>query len=771
MTILPADGTITALLGPTNTGKTHRAVQRMLQHRSGMIGLPLRLLAREVYDRITAEKGEQAVALVTGEEKRIPANPKWFVCTVEAMPVDRPVNFLAVDEIQLAGDRNRGHVFTDRLLHARGMRETMFLGSDTIAPLLERLVPTAQIERQPRFSKLSHLGYRKLGALPKRTAIVAFSAAEVYVLAERLRARHGGTAVVLGALSPRTRNAQVAMYQAGEVPYLVATDAIGMGLNMDIEHVAFSAFRKFDGTGFRGLTPAETAQIAGRAGRFRRDGTFGATGELGELDPDVVHAVESHSFAPLKRLWWRSSELDFSSIDALRESLAVRPPAGFLAAAREEEDERALQALAGMPEVRLAVHGPDDVRLLWEVCQIPDFRKLLTDAHVQLLARIFGHVARSGTIPGAWVGRQLEQLDRVDGDLDLLMTRLAHVRTWTYVSSRSAWLDDALGWQARARAIEDRLSDALHAELTQRFVDRRTLALSSFQGGAQGGSAGASHGALPASGEVRVGGYVVGTLLGLTWTAQDGDRLSERAARETLAGELAERVERAIAAPHEAYALDDEGQVSWEGGVVARLVAGPSVLLPGLKMARHDLLAPSALQRVQRRVTAFVRDWAAAVVAPLQSREADALHGPAQGLLYALTQGLGVVPAQEAADLVRAIPERDRRVLSRIGVRFGVEHVWALPLLPGAREHAILWRTQHGEDRSGGYHRAVGTPIVGGIPVQVEALEAFAAKARAGARGGTFRTPDGLPPSEAAAVLDGLGYRRQGELWTRGRRR
>ncbi len=760
MPLLPPDGTITALLGPTNTGKTHRAIQRMLQHRSGMIGLPLRLLAREVYDRISAEKGENAVALVTGEEKRIPANPRWYVCTVEAMPVHRPVSFLAVDEIQLAGDRNRGHVFTDRLLNARGVRETMFLGSDTIAPLLERLVPTAQIERQPRFSKLSHLGYRKLGSLPKRAAIVAFSASEVYSLAERLRARHGGTAVVLGALSPRTRNAQVAMYQAGEVPYLVATDAIGMGLNMDIEHVAFSAFRKFDGTGFRGLSPAEAGQIAGRAGRFRRDGTFGATGDLGGLDPELVHAVEGHAFPPLKRLWWRHSDLDFTSVSSLLESLARRPPSGLLTQARDEEDELALHALAAMPEVLATARGPDAVRLLWDICQVPDFRKLLTDAHIQLLSRIYGHLAGRGVIPDAWVGRQLEQLDRVDGDLDMLMTRLSHVRTWTYVSGRSAWFDDAEAWQARARAIEDRLSDALHAELTQRFVDRRTLVLSASPGGGVG-----------ESGEVRVGGYVVGTLIGLTWTAQDADRLSERAARETLAGDLADRVERAVTAPHAAFDVDDEGQVRWEGGVVARLFAGPALLEPGVKMARHDLLAPSAVQRVQRRVTAFVRDWVAAVTASLHTREAEALHGPAQGLLYALVQGLGVVTAYEVADLVRAIPERDRRVLSRLGVRFGVEHVWAVPMLAGAREHAILWRIHHGEERSAGFHRVIGAPIVGGVSMPVEALEAFAAKARAGARGGTFDAPTDLPPAEAAAVLDGLGFRRQGDRWTRGRRR
>lgn len=760
MPILPPDGTITALLGPTNTGKTHRAIERMLQHRSGMIGLPLRLLAREVYDRITAEKGEQAVALVTGEEKRIPPNPRWFVCTVEAMPVDRPVSFVAVDEIQLAGDRNRGHVFTDRILFARGVKETMFLGSDTIAPLLERLVPTAVVERQARFSKLSHLGYRKLGALPKRSAIVAFSAAEVYAIAERLRARHGGTAVVLGALSPRTRNAQVAMYQAGEVPFLVATDAIGMGLNMDIEHVAFSNFRKFDGTAFRGLTPAEAGQIAGRAGRFRRDGTFGATADLGGLDPDVVTAVEAHAFAPLKKLWWRSSDLDFSSVTALRESLIARAPAGFLAPARDEEDERALAALAVMPEVIAAARGTQAVRLLWEVCQIPDFRKLLTDAHVQLVARIYGHLVKSGRIPDAWIGRQLEQLDRADGDLDLLMTRLSHVRTWTYVSSHSNWLDDAEGWQARARAIEDRLSDALHAELTQRFVDRRTLVLGASPSGSVG-----------AGGEVRVGGYVVGTLVGLAWTAQDADRLSERAARDTLAGELAERVERAVAAPHAEFSVDDEGQVRWEGGVVARLVAGTGLLTPGVRMARHDLLAPSALQRVQRRVTAFVRDWVAAVVAPLHLPEAEALRGPAQGLLYALSQGLGVLPTGAVAELLRDIPERDRRELTRLGVRFGVEHVWALPLLDRPRDHALLWRAHTGEERSPGFYRAVGTPIVGGVPVPVEALEAFAAKARAGARGGAFVTPEGLAPAEATAVLEGLGYWRQGERWMRGRRR
>jgi ATP-dependent RNA helicase SUPV3L1/SUV3 len=678
------------------------------------------------------------------------------------MPVDRPVAFLAVDEVQLAGDRNRGHVFTDRLLHARGVRETMFLGSDTIAPLLERLVPTAQIERQPRFSKLSHLGYRKLGALPKRSAVVAFSAAEVYAIAESLRARHGGTAVVLGALSPRTRNAQVAMYQSGEVPTLVATDAIGMGLNMDIHHIAFSATRKFDGRGHRALTPAEAGQIAGRAGRFRRDGTFGATGTLGELDADLVTAVEAHAFAPLKKLWWRSSDLDFATLDGLRASLGARPPAPFLVPACDEEDEQALDALAAMPEVRAMATSPAAVRLLWDVCQVPDFRKLLTDAHAQLLLRIWSHIVRSGRIPGAWIGRQLDQLDRVDGDLDLLMTRLAHVRTWTYVSHRGLWMDDAPAWQERSRAIEDRLSDALHAELTQRFVDRRTLILT-----------GAPSGAVGEGGAVRVGGYAVGTLVGLAWQpGADFDRMAERAVRETLGDEIAERVERCVAASHEAFAVDDEGQIRWEGGPLARLVPGPGVLEPGVKMLRHDLLSPAALQRVQRRVTAFARDWVAAIVAPLHVPAAEGLHGPAQGLLWALAQGLGVVPVPEVLDLLRALPERDRRVLGRVGVRFGTEHVYVLPMLDGGRAHAVLWRVVHGADHTGGWYRAQGTPVVGGVPVRVDVLEAFAAKAREGARHGSFLPPIGiLAPEDADNVLAGLGYVRQGERWTRGRGR
>ncbi|MCH9020559.1 MAG: hypothetical protein IIA73_09375 [Proteobacteria bacterium] len=469
---------LTAVLGPTNTGKTHLAVERMLGHRSGMIGLPLRLLAREVYDNVVARVGDRAVALITGEEKLVPARPRYFVCTVEAMPLDRPVDFLAVDEIQLADDGERGHVFTDRLLNARGLEETMFLGADTIRRLVRRLAPDMAFISRPRLSRLDYAGPKKLTRLPPRSAVVTFSANDVYALADVLRRQRGGAAVVLGALSPRTRNAQVALYQGGDVDYMVATDAIGMGLNMDVDHVAFAALRKFDGRGLRALTPAELAQIAGRAGRYMNDGTFGTTGDVGGLDADVVEAIEGHRFPSLRAIYWRNARLRFTSLDALIRSLDAPPPAPGLMRAPDVDDRRALGALAGEEEIRRFAANPDAVRLLWEVCRIPDYRKTMDDAHARLLGRVYTHLMQGdGVLPEDWADRHVAPFDRIDGDIDTLVTRIAHVRTWTYISHRTGWLADPGHWQARTRAIEDRLSDALHDRLTQRFVDQRGSAL------------------------------------------------------------------------------------------------------------------------------------------------------------------------------------------------------------------------------------------------------------------------------------------------------
>ena len=473
-----APSRLVAVLGPTNTGKTHLAVERMLGYASGMIGLPLRLLAREIYDRIAKLRGHRAVALVTGEEKIIPPRPHYWVCTVEAMPLSLPVEFLAVDEIQLCADPERGHVFTERLLHARGQFETMFLGSATMAPLIRRLLPEAEIQTRERFSTLTYSGSKKLTRLPRRTAIVAFSAEQVYAIAELIRRQRGGAAVVMGNLSPRTRNAQVALYQSGEVDFLVATDAIGMGLNMDVDHVAFSGLRKFDGKRMRWLYPHEVGQIAGRAGRYKRDGTFGVTGECEAMDEDLVEAVEHHRFEPVAAAEWRNARLDFSSLANLMRSLAQPPGRDGLKLADETLDEIVLRHLAKDPDVQGRAKNRAHLLRLWEACQTPDFRKLSIDEHILLVRTVFEHLTEGdGRLPEDWIATQFSWLDRTDGEIDALAGRLAHVRTLAYAANRPDWLKDPVHWQGRMRDLEDRISDALHQKLMQRFIDRRTSAL------------------------------------------------------------------------------------------------------------------------------------------------------------------------------------------------------------------------------------------------------------------------------------------------------
>ncbi|MBT5413298.1 MAG: disulfide oxidoreductase, partial [Rhodospirillaceae bacterium] len=566
---------VVAVLGPTNTGKTHLAVERMLGHATGMIGFPLRLLARENYDRVVRLKGRGQVALITGEERILPARPRWYVCTVESMPMDREVDFLAVDEVQMAADADRGHVFTDRLLHARGREETMFLGAETIRPLLRRLVPEAAVESRPRFSKLTYAGPRKLTRLPRRSAVVAFSAAEVYEIAELMRRQRGGAAVVLGALSPRARNAQVGMYQAGEVDHLVATDAIGMGLNMDIHHVAFARLNKFDGRVMRRLSASELGQIAGRAGRYMRDGTFGTTDAVGALDPDLVEAIEGHRFEPLRRLAWRNADLDFASLPGLLASLEEAPPDPALWRKTDAEDHLSLIALARRAEVAARARDPAALRLLWEVAQVPDFRKILSDTHIGLLARLYGHLSGpGGRLPADWVAGQVARIDRMDGDIDTLTGRIAHIRSWTYISHRGDWLDDAAHWQERALAIEDRLSDALHERLTQRFVDRRTAVLVRRMDEDE-----KLIGAVRENGEVLVEGEHVGRLDGFRFlpdaSAEGEDaRAILTAARRSLRDEILRRVAALEGAPDRTFGLRGDGRITWRGAVIARLAPG-----------------------------------------------------------------------------------------------------------------------------------------------------------------------------------------------------
>ncbi len=651
---------VVAELGPTNTGKTHRAIERMLEHETGMMGLPLRLLAREVYDRVTARVGEGRVALMTGEEKRLPPRPDYWICTVEAMPTDRAVDFLAVDEIQLAAHRERGHVFTDRLLHARGRRETWFLGADTMRPLVQELIPHASVRRATRMSQLRCFGRRSLKSLPPRSAVVAFSADRVYELAEALRHLRGGVAVVLGSLSPRTRNAQVAMYQAGEVQYLVATDAIGMGLNLDINHVAFAGLSKFDGAEQRALYPDELAQIAGRAGRHLNDGSFGNLNTLPELPPRVVQSIESHRFPPVQRLIWRNSALDFTSPESLLDSLAYAPGHGAFSRVERTDDFDALKALSQVPAVREAAADRASVELLWQVCQIPDFRKGLFGQHVALLRETFLQLsAGDGRLEQAWLNRQVAPLDDVSGDIHTLMDRLAAIRIWTYISHRASWLHEAEAWQERTRRIEDALGDALHERLVERFVHR--AARRSARRFVRARPAPTSDSPF----------------------AKLGQLLEELPGGEGGAVTEEQFVQQVVDATHEAFEVDAAGVISFEGQRLARLVRGKDRRSPQLALAEADVWTGGARRRLERRLLALVRDL---VTEAMGGFPADALgaegHSPAtRGLAYQLGEGLGVVSRSEAREQWRLLEPEVRERLKELGVREGQRFLYVTEAL------------------------------------------------------------------------------------------
>jgi ATP-dependent RNA helicase SUPV3L1/SUV3 len=780
---------VTAVLGPTNTGKTHLAIERMLGHRTGMIGFPLRLLARENYDRIVKLKGARAVALITGEERIVPPQPRYFVCTAEAMPLDHPVEFLAVDEIQLASDWERGHVFTDRLMHARGLSETMLVGAETIKPIVRRLVRDAEFISRPRFSQLSYAGPKKLTRLPRRSAVVAFSAAEVYAMAELMRRQRGGCAVVLGALSPRARNAQVAMYQAGEVDYLVATDAIGMGLNMDLDHVAFARLTKFDGRGPRRLSASEIAQIAGRAGRHMNDGSFGTTVELGPLDPELVEAVENHEFEPITGVSWRNTDLEFGSIAALLRSLEAPSALGELIRKRDAEDHQALAILARNEAITQRATTRGAVRLLWEVCQIPDFRKMMTDAHTRLLAQIFLHLTGPGErLPADWVGAQIARLDRTDGDIDTLSARIAHIRTWTYVSQRPDWLVDATHWQERTRALEDKLSDALHDRLTQRFVDKRGAHLGKRLQDAETLLGGVSR-----DGEVIVEGHLVGRLAGFTFTpdlADSGEAARQlvAAARRVLVHEIAGRVRALTGADDAAIALTEAGRIEWQGVEIGRLARGPSRLTPAVDVRASDLLSAPLRERVRAHLTAWaareIERRLAALFAARRAAMSGAVSGAARGLIYQLTEALGTLPRAAVEAQLGSLSAADRKRLGSLGVRLGVECVYVKPLLTPAamRLRALLHAVAHGlrpprladparpsqpRDRAlpVALYEAAGWRLLDGRAVRPDALERFAQQVRALAKAGPFAPNAGLAAAigckrgELPALIQALGYR------------
>ncbi|MEJ8570299.1 helicase-related protein [Microbaculum marinum] len=765
---------VTAVLGPTNTGKTHLAIERMLGHESGVIGLPLRLLAREVYNRVVDRVGADAVALVTGEEKIKPANPRYWVSTVEAMPRDLDVAFVAIDEVQLAADLDRGHVFTDRILRRRGREETLLLGAATMRPILTRMMPNLNVVTRPRLSHLAYSGQKKITRLPRRSAVVAFSAQDVYAIAELIRRQRGGAAVVLGALSPRTRNAQVGLYQNGDVDFLVATDAIGMGLNLDVDHVAFAARRKFDGWQFRNLNAAEMGQVAGRAGRHMRDGTFGVTGRVDPLDDDLVSRIESHDFEPVRLLQWRNATLQFDSLAALHSSLSALPREDTLTRAPASDDVLALEAVSSDLEIADIARGRDAVERLWDVCQVPDYRKIAPANHADLVATIYSQLMRRGAVDEDWFARQIGQCDRDDGDIDTLSNRIAHVRTWTFVANRPDWLADPDHWQERTRAVEDRLSDALHERLAQRFVDRRTsvLARSLRENPAMEAE-------IDAGGEVTVEGHHVGRLDGLRFSPDpeaDGNHLKAiaAAARRTLSGELTKRAERLAKDADEVILLSLDGTVTWRGSIVGRVEKGETVLNPRVVLLADEQLSGAARDNAEARLQKWIGDRIETHLGPLKALEADeAITGMTRGIAFQLGEALGVLERPKVAEEVRGLSQEDRAILRRHGVRFGAHHIY-LPVLlkPAPRVLAAqLWALHHGglhqpgldeiaglvqsgrmsiavaPGTSYGLYRAFGFRACGKRAVRIDILERIADQIRAAL---SYRPEGGATPPPGA---------------------
>jgi ATP-dependent RNA helicase SUPV3L1/SUV3 len=778
-----------AILGPTNTGKTWYALERMLGHASGMFGFPLRLLARENYERAVGRIGADKVALITGEEKIIPQGAKYFMCTVEAMPLERGVDFMAIDEVQLAADPERGHVFTDRLLHARGREETLFLGAETIRGVLGDLLPGVRIQTRPRLSRLSWAGQKKVTRLPRRSAVVAFSATEIYKLAELIRAKRGGTAIVMGALSPRTRNAQVEMFQSGDVDYMVATDAIGMGLNMDVSHIALAGDVKFDGRSPRRLVAAELAQIAGRAGRHTADGTFGITDHCEMFEDEVIEAIENHRFWPLGGVYWRNPDLDFSSLDALMRSLEERPPSPLMTRKVDADDQQALAALITRDDIRATAHGTAQVELLFDVCQIPDYQREYSDSHANMLALIYTHLSEDGHLPRDWVSAQLQHLNRCDGDIDTLMSRLSRIRTWAYITQRQHWLDDAEDFQGLAKDIEDKVSDSLHLALTQRFVDRRAAILSRRLKENT-----ALMSSIKSDGTVIVEGEEVGRLDGFVFTphASEGgdDDHVLAAARKALPDEITARVKALVASADPAFVVAPSGVITWREAEIATMIKGESLYQPRAEIRPSALLEGTQLKSVQDRLNTFAAAYPKGILEKAVALTDDALTGPVRGIAFQVYEALGTLPTQNVTELLKEVDDDGKRQLAQMGVRLGVDIIYLPDLLKPAQieAKALLWSLYHGDfpecgpppagrvaidhidGVSDAYWLATGYRRLGRLVMRVDMAERLCAVIRSAARTGKFQVSEemlslaGASREQMAEIILDLNYAKVDEI-------
>ena len=738
---------LAAILGPTNTGKTHYAIERMLARNSGIIGLPLRLLAREVYDKVVDLRGLNSVALVTGEERIVPVKARYWVCTVEAMPQDIGAEFVAIDEIQLCGDPERGHVFTDRLLNMRGSMETLFLGADTMRKVIGQLIPNVEFIFRSRFSDLEYTGTKKTSRMPSRSAIVGFSVDNVYAVAELLRRQKGGAAVVMGALSPRTRNAQVELYQNGDVDYLVATDAIGMGLNLDINHVAFSSLTKFDGRRMRYLMPNELAQIAGRAGRHLNSGTFGVTGEAPKLDQEVVEAIENHKFAPLKKLQWRNSRLEFGTTNALINSLDKSSEDTLLIKAQPAEDFRTLTTLVEDGEVSARASDGPSVKLLWETCGIPDFRGVSFTDHTSLVSKIFNFLHEKGEVSEIWLAQKIANIDKTGGDIDTISKRLAFIRTWTYICQRKGWVQNESYWREETRAVEDRLSDALHGALTQRFIDRRTSLL--MRRLKQKESLVAE---VDTKGEVTIEGEFVGKLNGFRFqmdkdaTAEEGKTL-RAASIQALQPEFNLRADRMYNAPDTEFEFTEQGGLMWGEYGVGKLIKGDDILSPRIDVFVDGEAGNEVLTKVQKRLRHFMDRKINSAFEPLLAmRDDELVNGMARGLAFRLVESLGVIPRSVVAKDVKELDQDGRGLLRKHGVRFGQYTLFQQLMLKPAptRLRLVLWSLFEGLDEfpeapppglvtipetkgsPKGYYPRAGYRLAGDRAIRIDMLERLA---------------------------------------------
>ena len=776
---------IVAVLGPTNTGKTYYAIERMLGYKSGIIGLPLRLLAREVYDKITKIRGLSCVALVTGEERIVPATAKYWICTVEAMPENLSVECLIVDEIQLSADLERGHIFTDRLLKSRGKLETIFLGAETMREPIKSLIPDVLLQSRKRMSSLTYAGSKKISRMPPRSAIVSFSVDNVYGIAELIRRQKGGAAVVMGALSPRTRNAQVELYQNGDVDYLVATDAIGMGLNLDINHVAFSSISKFDGRSMRFLAPNELAQIAGRAGRGMSDGSFGETGEVGSLDENIVQAIVEHRFKPLRKLMWRNSELSFLSIETLINSLDKKTDSEVLVKAREADDFIALKTLSQSSDLQVRIKDKQSIKLLWDVCRTPDFRGISSIEHANLLEEIFKFLHEFSAIPDDWIGHQVKRLDKIDGDIDVLSKRLAFIRTWTYVAQRRSWLHDDDHWRGVTRAVEDRLSDALHERLTQRFVDRRTSVLLRRLKQKEALLAEVNE-----NGEVNVEGEFIGKLEGFRFR-QDKDTTAEEAktiksaSLQALLPHFNLKADKFYNAPDTEIDFTDQGGLMWGDQAIGKMIAGDDIMHPKVVAFVDNEAGTEVLGKVERRLQHFVDRKVSVLFEPLLNLQKDGeITGLAKGFGFQLYESLGILRRQNVSKEVKSLDQDARSLLRKHGVRFGQFTVFMPLLLKPAptRLRLILWALSQNlaefpeapppglvtvpanKEAPKNYDDMAGYRNAGERAIRIDMLERLADLLRVeDSRGGFEANADmlsitGMTLEQFANLMEGLGY-------------